>query len=80
MYFAIPRTEYTRTISFAAGQNEAGEKALSIATLDENNLFMLAIYFKAWHWPGFVYYNGDHMVGAGGKYTPFHIRPRRIFQ
>lgn len=79
MHVSIPKTRFTREISFAAGVNEAGERAVSAVTIDDNWLFILAFYFKPRCWPGFVYYNGDHKQGAGGKYKPFHIRPRRVF-
>lgn len=79
MHVYIPKTRFTREISFAAGVNEAGERAVSAVTIDDNWLFILAFYFKPRCWPGFVYYNGDHKRGAGGKYKTFHIRPRRVF-
>lgn len=76
MFFKIPATRYTRSISFEAARNAANQPAIGVVIKDADTVLVFGIYFVPWHSPGIVTYRGDR---PSETIKLYHKPPRGLF-
>ena len=76
MFFRIPATRYTRSISFEVARNAANQPAIGIIIEDADTILVFSAYFVPWHLPGIVTYHGDR---PSDTIKVYHKAPRALF-